>query len=128
MSRKTIRKLDLNHMEGCLLVVAMLLAIMLEGACVNLFGVPNVPRFHSGEPPTLVFEWTACTPPQYWLLGALGVMLYRIVLMVLPPKRWGASEAQRNQSAFLRLWRWTVAAGAVQMTALYLDRISLGVR
>lgn len=37
-------------------------------------------------------------------------------------------EAQRNRSALLRLWRWTIALGSVQMAALYLDRIGLGVR
>jgi hypothetical protein len=55
-------------------------------------------------------------------------MLYRIAVMVLPPKGWGQNESQRNQRAFLRLWRWTAAVGSLQMAALYLDRISLGAR
>jgi hypothetical protein len=37
-------------------------------------------------------------------------------------------ESQRNRSALLRLWHWTIALGSVQMAALCLDRISFGVR
>ncbi len=37
-------------------------------------------------------------------------------------------EAQRNRSALLRLWHWTIALGSVQLAALYVDRISFGVR
>lgn len=37
-------------------------------------------------------------------------------------------EAQRNRNALLHLWHWTIALGSVQMAALYLDRISFGVR
>ena len=37
-------------------------------------------------------------------------------------------EARRNRADHLRLWRWTTALGSVQMAALYLHRISFGVR
>lgn len=127
MNNKAIRILDLRHIEGCFFFAAMLLAIVLEGACVYRLGAPTL-QLHSGEPGALVVEWTACTLPQYWLLGALAVLLYRIVFMVVPPRGWGQSESQNNRSAFVRLWRWTVAIGTVQMAVLYLDRISLGVR
>jgi len=37
-------------------------------------------------------------------------------------------DAQRKRNALLHLWRWTIALGSVEMPALYLDRISFGVR
>lgn len=128
MTRARILKLDLRQLEGFVFFAAMLLAIVVEGACVYWLGVPTVLRLRAGEPPTIVVQWTASTLPQYWLLGALAVMLYRIVVMVVPPKRWGQTESQQNRSAFLRLWGWTMAVATVQMAALYLDWLSWGRR
>jgi hypothetical protein len=126
MNRAGILKLDLHRVEGFVFFAAMLLAIVVEGACVYWLGVPAALR--AGEPPTIVVQWTASTLPQYWLLGALTVMLYRIAVMAVPPKRWGGVESQQNRSAFFRLWGWAIAVGAVQMAALYLDRLSWGGR
>lgn len=128
MNEEAVLKLDFRHIEGFVFFAAMLLAIVVEGACVYWLGAPSVLRVPSGEPPTIVVEWTASTLPQYWLLGAVAVMLYRIVVMVVPPKRWGRTESQLNRTAFLHLWRWTIAVGTVQMAALYFDRLSLGAR
>jgi len=123
-----VPRLELERIEGFFFLAAMLLAIVLEAACVYWLRMPTVPRLRSGEPPTLVVEWTGNTLPHYWLLGALGVMLYRIAVMVLPPKAWDQSDSQRNRSAFMRLWSWTVVVGSAQILALYFDQISIGVR
>jgi hypothetical protein len=127
MSQRARWKLQLRHLEAFVFFAAMLLAIVVEGACVYWLGLPRVVHARSGAPPTVLVEWTACTLPQYWLLGAMAVLLYRVAVMLVPPQRWGQVESQRNRRAFLRLWCWTIAVGTVQMAALYLDRLSLGV-
>jgi hypothetical protein len=106
----------------------MLLAVVLEGAGVYWLASPSTFALRPAGPRALTVEWTADKIPQYWLAGALAVLLYRVAVMLRPPRTWSLSEVQRNRNAFLRLWRWTVALGSVQMAALYLDRISLGVR
>jgi hypothetical protein len=58
----------------------------------------------------------------------VAVLLYRVAVMLRPPRVRGTSEVQRNRMAFLHLWRWAVALGSVQMAALYLGRIGFGVR
>ena len=126
MNKVEIRELDLRQMERFVFFAAMLLAIVVEGACVYWLGAPKVLQQRWGNPSTIVVEWTASTLPQYWLLGAMAVLVYRTVAMLVPPKRWGQSESERNRHAFLHLWRWTVALGSVQMLALYLDRLSPG--
>jgi hypothetical protein len=123
-----IPRFDLHRLESLCLFAAMLLAVVMEGACVYWLASPSAFAFRSDGLRALTVEWTADKIPQYWLAGALAVLLYRIAVMLRPPRTWDLGERQRNQHAFLRLWRWTVALGSVQMAALYLDRLGLGVR
>jgi hypothetical protein len=106
----------------------MLLAITLEGACVYWLWLPGTARAHSGTQASLVGQWTAATLPQCWLLGAVAVLLYRIVLMLLPRTTWDIDDRLHNRRAFVRLWRWVVAVAAVQMCAVYLDRVVTAVQ
>ena len=117
----------LHKLETFACFAAMMLAITLEGACVYWLGVPSGLRTYSGTSLNLFGQWTAATLPQCWLLGALGVLLYRITAMVVRPKTWDHVEVLRNRRAFLRLWRWAMAVGAVQVGALYLDRLTTAV-
>ncbi len=119
----TLRKLDTF---ACF--AAMMLAITLEAACVYWLALPGVLHLSAGNSLTVVGQWTAATLPQCWLLGALAVLLYRTVVMVVRPKTWDSVEILHNRRAFVRLWRWAVAVGAVQMGALYLDRVATAVR
>ena len=123
-----IGKSMLPRLETFAFFAAMMLALTLEGACVYWLWMPGVIHPHSGPSLNLVGQWTAATLPQCWLLGALVVLLYRISAMVVPPKTWGHVDVQHNRQAFLRLWRWAVAVGAVQVCALYLDRLTSAVQ
>jgi len=129
MTEKTTRwKLTLGQIEGFVFFAALLLALTLEAACVYWLGAARTTPAPAGIHPTnLVGQWTASTLPQCWLLGALFVLLYRVSAMLMPPHGWGRNEAQSNRRAFLRLWRWTVALGALQVGALYIDRFTTGV-
>jgi hypothetical protein len=52
--RKTARwKLELGHVEAFVFFTAMLLAIVVEGACVHWLGMPSA---RPGEPPTLSYR------------------------------------------------------------------------
>ena len=122
-----IDKSPLRRLETFACFAAIMLAITLEGACVYWLWMPGAMRAHSGTSLNAVSQWTAATLPQCWLLGALVVLLYRFSAMVVPPKTWDHVEVLHNRRAFLRLWRWAVAVGAVQMGALYLDRLTTAV-
>jgi len=121
-------KLTLSQVETFVVFAALLLAIVLEGACVYWLGAARPTPPSAGiQSPNFVGQWTAATLPQCWLLGALLVLLYRVAAMLVPPQSWGRAEAQSNRRAFLCLWRWTAALGALQVAALYMDRLTMGV-
>ena len=120
--------LTLRQVEAFVFFAAMLLAITLEGACVYWLWLPGTALAHSGTQASLVGQWTAATLPQCWLLGAVAVLIYRIVLMLLPRTTWDIDDRLHNRQAFVRLWRWVVAVAAVQMCAVYLDRVVTAVQ
>jgi len=120
--------LNLRQVETFVFFAAMLLAITLEGACVYWLWLPGTARAHSGTQASLVDQWTAATLPQCWLLGAVAVLIYRIVLMLVPRTTWDLDDCLHNRRAFVRLWRWVVAVAAVQMCAVYLDRVVTAVQ
>jgi hypothetical protein len=112
-------KLTLSQVETFVFFAALLLAITLEGACVYWLGAAEIKPSSAGiQSPNLIGQWTAATLPQCWLLGAVLVLLYRVSAMLVPPRSWGRAEAQSNRRAFLRLWCWTVALGALQVGVL----------
>ena len=37
---------------------------------------------------------------------------------------WVFDDLLRKRKAFVRLWRWVMAVGCVQICALYLDRVT----
>lgn len=128
MRRTANWKLTLSQLETFVLFAAMLLAISLEGACVYWLAARSVPPIHMGIPPAnLVGQWTAVTLPQFWLLGALLVLFYRVSTLLVPPQSWGWAESRSNRRSFVLLWCWTVALGSLQLCTLYLDRFTLGV-
>jgi hypothetical protein len=107
---------------------AMLLTIVLEAACVYWFTLPVTFRFDFPETGALAIECNACMLPQYWLLGAPAVLLYRIAVVLAPPKGRGQNESENNRSAFLHLGRWPMAVGSLQMVTMYLECPSVGAR
>lgn len=128
MQRTASWKLTLSQVETFVLFAAMLLAISLEGACVYWLTSTSVAPIRAGIPPAnLVGQWTAATLPQFWLLGALLVLFYRVSTLLVPPRSWGWAESRSNRQSFVRLWCWTVALGSLQLGTLYLDRFTPGV-
>ena len=91
-------------------------------------GCPARYALTPGTQASLVGQWTAATLPQCWLLGAVTVLVYRIALMLVPRKTWDLDDLLRNRRAFVRLWRWVVTMAAVQMCALYFDRVVTAVQ
>jgi hypothetical protein len=119
--------LALSQVETFIFFAAMLLAITLEGACVYWLAATSVAPIRAGIPPAnLIGQWTAATLPQFWLLGALLVLFYRVSTLLVPPQSWSWPESRSNRRSFVRLWCWTVALGSLQLGTLYLDRFTLG--
>ncbi|MGC2108471.1 MAG: hypothetical protein WA655_03075 [Candidatus Korobacteraceae bacterium] len=120
--------LNLRQIEAFVVFAAMLLAITLEAACVYWLWLPGTARSlgDTGQPCRPMDA--AATLPQCWLLGAVAVLIYRIVLMLVPRGTWDIDDCLHNRRAFVRLWRWVVAVGAVQMCAVYLDRVVTAVQ
>ncbi len=116
--------LGLRQIETFVFFAAMLLAITLEGACVYWLWLPGSIRGHSETQVTLVGEWTAATLPQCWLLGAVVVLVYRAVQMLMSRRASDFDDLLSKRKAFARLWRWVMAVGCVQICALYLDRVT----
>jgi hypothetical protein len=86
--------------------------------------LPGTVRAHSETQVTLVGQWTASTLPQCWLLGAVVVLVYRAVLMLMSRQTLDVDHVLHNRKAFVRLWRWVMVVGTVQMCVLYLDRVA----
>ena len=128
MSSRRLPRVGLQRLGSLCLFAVMLLAVLLEAASVYWLVSPSTFSLRPDSPRELTTEWTAHKIPQYWLAGAFAVLLYRLAVILRPPRIWSLSEAQRNRQAFFRLWRWTVTFGALQMFSVYLDRISLGGR
>ena len=114
----------LGQMETFVYFAAMLLAITLEGACVYWLWLPSTVRAHSETQATLVGQWTAATLPQCWLLGAVLVLVYRAVQILMSRRASDFDDLLSKRNAFARLWRWVMAVGCVQICALYLDRVT----
>jgi hypothetical protein len=114
----------LGQIETFVFFAAMLLAITLEGACVYWLWLPGTVRAHSETQVTLVGQWTASTLPQCWLLGAVVVLVYRAVLMLMSRQTLDVDHLLHNRKAFVRLWRWVMVVGTAQMCVLYLDRVA----
>lgn len=110
----------LRRCEAVVFFFAMMLPIVLEGAVVYwIFQHPLKP--HTSNPSfTAVGEWTDMALPQAWLVGALLVLAYRVLLIVNAPAGW--REFSRTWLAFVRPWRWTIAMILMQELALFLDR------
>jgi hypothetical protein len=114
----------LRKLEAIAFFSAMMLAVILEGSVVYwMFG-----HRPASTPPessfNLVQEWSGAVLPQGWLLGALLALIYRLSVMLVPPRRWTANEFLRNRRAFVRLWRWVLALVTMQALVLFLGHAS----
>jgi hypothetical protein len=113
----------LRKLEAFVLFLAMMLAIILEGAFVYWMSEHPVVFAPAHSSLNVVGEWTGLALPQGWLIGALLVLAYRITVMFMCPKT--NNEVWRNRQSFLRLWRWTIALIAMQGLVLFIDRAAV---
>jgi hypothetical protein len=110
----------LRRIEAVVSVLAMMLAIVLEGGIV--YWLSQHPA-SQGASFSLTGQWTGAALPQAWLFGALLMLVYKLIVMFTPPSGCPEGEVQRQRKGFLRLWRWTLALIAVQAFAFFLDRV-----
>jgi len=104
----------LRRLEAFAFFVAMMLAIILEGATVYwICSHPFMPATHD-RPLNVTGQWTGLALPQGWLLGAVLVLIYRVIAMLIRPTDWTGDEIQHNRRAFVRLWCLAMALAAVQ--------------
>ena len=108
----------LQKIEAAFFFLAMLLAVLLEGGIV--YWLCEQPA--GVTPSGLTGQWTAATLPQAWLLGALLVLAYRLMVMLMPSLDAANEDRPRSRRAFLRLWCWTMALIAMQGFAFFLGR------
>lgn len=110
----------LRKLEALTFFFAMLLAIVLEGAAVYwMFGHQPV-RATPGGSLNAVGDWTGLALPQGWLLGAVLVLIYRVVAMFIPPAGWTDGEGSHNRRAFVRLWCLAIALVTMQSLLFFI--------
>ena len=114
----------LRKLEALTFFLAMILAVILEGAVVYwLFGHSLVHVTPDGSL-NGVGEWTGFALPQGWVFGALLVLIYRVTAMLTPPRCWTDSELMLNRRAFVRLWCLAMALVAMQGLLFLLGNVS----
>lgn len=112
----------LRKLEAFTFFFAMLLVIGMEGACVYwIFG--HSPVYPTAERSLNVMgAWTGLALPQGWLLGALLVLVYRLIAMFIPSADWTDGAWLHNRRAFMRLWSLAIAMVAMQALLHILDK------
>jgi len=120
----------LRKLETFALFAAVMTAIVLEGGCVywlwthgQLRPTTRSSLTWTADSTNLLGQWSGATLPQCWLLGALLVLIYRLVRMIVPPESWDSAALLHNRHAFLRLWRWAIALTLMQGLTLYLGGV-----
>lgn len=112
----------LRKLEAITFFAAMLLIVVVEGACVYwIFGHSPV-HAAAGHSPSVMGAWTGLALPQGWLLGAVLVLVYRLVAMFIPPTDWTDGECLHNRRAFVRLWILAIAIACMQALLHFLDK------
>ena len=127
--RRVVGDRMLRKLETFALFAAVMVAIVLEGGCVYwLWTHRQVPTTGNaltltGDSTNPLRQWTGATLPQCWLLGALLVLIYRLVRIIVPSHAWDSSAMLHNRYALLRLWRWAIALVLMQALTLYLGGV-----
>ena len=114
----------MSQLEAAAFLAAMLVVLATEAACVYWLPMLNLARGEAANLSPITARWTEPTLPQCWMLGAVGMLIYRLVL--LSARSASAIEVSKNRRAFLRLWCWTAAVGGAQILAVCLDRFTHG--
>jgi hypothetical protein len=115
----------LRRLEALAFFGAMMLAIVLEAACVYWIWTHPDLRSPAYTPGDFVGSWMGAELVQGWLLGALLVLLYRIGAMVIRPRAWDEAQVLSNRRAFLRTWRWVITLSIVQGATFYIEQLAV---
>jgi hypothetical protein len=85
---------------------------------------PEIALFHRPDqsPPGNSSRGTGLALPQGWLLGAVLVLIYRVMAMFIPPADWTDGEWLHNRWAFVRLWSLAIAMVSMQALLHFLDK------
>ncbi len=110
----------LRKLEVLTLFFAMLVAIVLEGAAVYWMFGHQPGRATPGGSLNVAGDWTGLALPQGWLLGAVLMLIYRIVAMFIPPAGWSDGERSHNRRAFVRLWCLAIALLTMQSLLFFI--------
>ena len=128
--RRIVGDRVLRHLETFVLFAAVMVAIIFEAGCVywlwtheQLRPTTRSSLTLTADSTNLLGQWSGATLPQCWLLGALLVLIYRLVRMIVPPESWDSAALLHNRHAFLRLWRWAIALTLMQGLTLYLGGV-----
>ena len=129
MQEKSLAASMLRKLETASVFAALLLALVLEAGCVYWLRAGGIGVLaHARPSANMVAVWADPTLPQCWLAGALLVLVYRALAMAMSCGQGKLVARKSHREAFFRLWRWTMAVSAVQIGALYLDHVAMGVR
>lgn len=112
----------LRTLEALTFFVAMLLVIVVEGAWVYWILGHSPVYATAGRSLNVVGAWTGLALPQGWLLGAVLVLIYRVIAMFIPPADWTDGERLRNRRAFVRLWSLAIVMVSMQALLHFLDK------
>jgi hypothetical protein len=128
--RRIVGDRVLRHLETFVLFAAVMVAIIFEAGCVYWLWTHEQLRpttrssfALTADSTNLLGLWSGPTLPQCWLLGALLVLIYRLVRMTVRPESWDSAALLHNRHAFLRLWRWAIALTLMQGLTLYLGGV-----
>ena len=112
----------LRKLEALTFFAAKLLVIVVEGAWVYWILGHSPVYATAGRSLNVVGAWTGLALPQGWLLGAVLVLIYRVIAMFIPPADWTDGEWLHNRRAFVRLWSLAIAMVSMQALLHFLDK------
>ena len=112
----------LRKLEALTFFFAMLVAIVLEGAVVYWMSGHHPVLVTPGDSLNVVGDWTGFALPQGWLLGAVLMLIYRIVAMFIPPAGRTDGEWSHNRRAFVRLWCLAMALLTMQSLLFFIGK------
>jgi len=111
----------LRRLETFAFFLAMMLAVILDGACACWMWKHVGPVSTNMVDP--LCEQKGSVLREGWLLAALLVLVCRAGETLSTAKRWSHDEVLQNQLAFLRLWGWAMALLAAQGVAIHLGPV-----
>src|SRR5271157_1897407 len=112
----------LRRLETFAFFLAMMLAVILDGACACWMWKHVGPVSTNMVDP--LCEQKGSVLREGWLLAALLVLICRTVETLCTVKSWSHGEVLQNQRAFLCLWGWAIALLIALGVAIHLGPVA----